>query len=96
MASAYQVGAAVLAHVARRGQWDSALDERSLSALFHFFIQFQTSGSGREAKFSQDLVQRILKTKIYEYILTFVILYIICKISSRYIISFDACYYNTK
>ena len=31
MASAYYVGAAVLAHVARRGQLDSALDERSLS-----------------------------------------------------------------
>ena len=31
MASAYHVGAAVLAHVARRGQLDSALDERSLS-----------------------------------------------------------------
>ena len=31
MASAYHVGAAVLAHVARRGQLDSALDERSFS-----------------------------------------------------------------
>ena len=31
MASAYHVGAAILAHVARRGQLDSALDERSLS-----------------------------------------------------------------
>ena len=29
MASVYHVGAAVLAHVARRGQLDSALDERS-------------------------------------------------------------------
>ena len=33
MASAYQVGAAVLAHVVRRGQLDSALDERSFSRL---------------------------------------------------------------
>ena len=31
MASAYHVGAAVLAHLARRGQLDSALDERSFS-----------------------------------------------------------------
>ena len=31
MASAHHVGAAVLAHVARRGQLDSALDERSFS-----------------------------------------------------------------
>ena len=30
MASAYHVGAAVLAHVARSGQLDSALDERRL------------------------------------------------------------------
>ena len=39
MASAYHVSAAVLAHVARSGQLDSALDERSLRSRERQFIR---------------------------------------------------------
>ena len=41
MAYAYHVDVAVLAHVARRGQLDSALDERSFNDFWRSFSHFR-------------------------------------------------------
>ena len=65
MASAYHVGAAVLAHVARRGQLDSALDERSLcdaSSLSFIGIRHKFSCNAILSKKANDVV--ILPDKI--------------------------------
>ena len=62
MASAYHVGAAVLAHVARRGQLDSALDERSLHDN-----SFQTPYSISVEDFFEVRFQLIMLCTLYQW-----------------------------